>query len=87
MSQSNPADATRYDPYGEMGHIKATTPAEAVKAYADAVVFSLAMGRISTYPGGRVAWQAESSRRAKLVEEAAHCVLLTGFAAVSRGEA
>lgn len=76
----NPADATRFDPYGEMGHVKATTPADAVKAYADAVVFASQVGRITDHRGGRVAWQEEHNRRAKLVTEAAHCVLLTGLA-------
>lgn len=80
MSQHIHSDATRYDPYGEMGHIKAATPAEAVKAYADAVVFASSVGRITGYPGGREAWQNEHTRRSKLVTEAAHCVLLTGFA-------
>lgn len=28
---SNPVDATRYDPYGEMGHVKATTLGEAAR--------------------------------------------------------
>lgn len=80
----NQADASRYDPYGEMGHIVAVSPAEAVEAYTKAVEYAGSVGRVSTYPGGTKAWAAEVDRRDRLVDEAAHCVLLSGFAA--RGE-
>lgn len=68
---NNPADASRYDPFGEMGHNVAVSPAEAVEAYVKAVEHAGAVGRITTYPGGSEAW----------IAEAAHCVLLSGFAA------
>ena len=81
---SIPASATRYDPFGEMGHVVAVSPAEAVEAYVKAVEHAGDVGRITTYPGGKEAWIAEVARRKTLVAEAAYCVLLSGFAA--RGE-
>lgn len=84
MRISNPGDATRYDPYGEMGHIIALPIGEAVEAYVKAVEYKGSIGRITGYPGGKGAWAAEAERRDILLKEAAHCVLLSGFAA--RGE-
>lgn len=75
------AEASRYDPFGEMGHIVAVSPAEAVEAYTKAVEYAGDVGRVSTYPGGTKAWTVELARRNRLVDEAAHCVLLSGFAA------
>lgn len=86
MRVNKPEDATRYDPYGEMGHVKATTPEEAVKAYAAAVKYRYSGKRFDEFPGGREEWQADQNRRVQLMEEAAHCVLLTGFALVAGGE-
>ena len=81
MTTSNPADATRYDPYGEMGHVKPLPIAEAVEGYVKAVEYSSSIGLPSGYPGGTLAWGLEVQRRTKLIDEAAYCVLLSGFAA------
>lgn len=81
MSMGNPADASRYDPYGEMGHVKALPLAEAVEAYTQAVERMGSIGRITGYPGGSAAWKVELQKRTIVVSEAAYCVLLSGFAA------
>ena len=87
MRANKPEDATRYDPYGEMGHVKATTPEKAVLAYAAAVEHRYSGKRAGEFPGGRAEWQEDQRKRVQLMEEAAHCVLLTGFALAAGGEA
>jgi hypothetical protein len=86
MNTGNVVDATRYDPYGEMGHVKALPIAEAVEAYVKAVEYSGNVGRVTGYPGGTLAWDLEVHHRTKLVEDAAYCVLLSGFAARTEGK-
>lgn len=81
MTTQNLAYASRFDPYGEMGHVKALPIGEAVEAYVKAVEFTATVGRVTGYPGGTVAWDLEIHRRAKLVEEAAYCVFLSGLVA------